>query len=76
MALVLGIILGFILWLANLKPDHYRDPRAKRRPKVTTTTVTIYDGITSTIGSLEERDALEELVLIDDFEEEVLDDEG
>lgn len=65
MALVLGIIFGLILWFGNLKPDHYRNPRAKRRPKVTTK-ATVDRGIIID---------LEELVLIDDFEEEVLDDD-
>ena len=69
MALVLGIIFGLILWLGNLKPDHYRNPRAKKRQKVTTK-ATVDRGIIID---------LEELVLIDDFEEEIFeeeDDEG
>lgn len=71
MALVIGIIFGFILYLANQKPDHYRDPRAKRKRKVTTKTTkaTVDEGISLAMD-------LEKLVLIDDFEEEVLDDDN
>jgi len=87
---ILGLILAYLLWYGEQPEMKEAKARARKRkrakiafrtktrkkPKVETTTVTIHDGITFTIGSLEELDALEELVLIDDFEEEVLDNEG
>lgn len=88
---ILGLILGYLLWYGEQPEMKEAKARARKRkrakiafrtktrkkPKVETTTVTIHDGIMFAVGSPdEERDALEELVLIDDFEEEVLDNEG